>query len=110
MSDDGPITCPNCGLISFNEDDIKNKYCRDCGYHSALPGAPPGVPGASAKWRQPSPIMELRAICMSLEGHYSNWKDGITDSIKFEMRFEQHIKDIREIYGHIEKTGRADSW
>ena len=30
------ITCPKCGLTSYNANDIKHRFCGRCGYHDDL--------------------------------------------------------------------------
>jgi hypothetical protein len=34
MSDS--ITCPRCGLTSFNPNDIEHRFCGQCGYHDDI--------------------------------------------------------------------------
>lgn len=29
------ITCPECLKVSYNYEDVKNKFCGTCGYHSS---------------------------------------------------------------------------
>jgi hypothetical protein len=107
----GPsITCPKCRRPSFNESDIEFKYCGACGYHDAPEDAPLGVPGVSAKFRQPSPVMQLRAEYSSIEGNFSIWQDEIISDTKFTERLHRHLANVKEICEHMERTGRADSW
>jgi len=104
------IICPKCDRKSFDEGDIKWKFCSTCGYHDTLSAAIPGIPGISPKWRQSTPGRQLKTTLMSLEGHFTNWKEGIIRASTFQMRLKQHIKDIKDISAHMEETGRADSW
>lgn len=104
------ITCPKCHRSSFNEGDISSKYCGGCGYHDAPVDAPLGVPGVSAKWRQPTPVMQLRAELGGLEGSVSNWQDGITEEGDMIYRLLRYQQGVKEILDHMESTGRSDSW
>lgn len=104
------ITCPKCEKRSFNKNDIDSKYCGACGYHDAPEHAPPGIPGVSPKFRQPTPAMQLRADLGALEGTISNWQDGISGEGDVIYRFLKYKQRVGEILDHMEKTGRADSW
>lgn len=97
------ITCPKCERKSYNSNDIDYRYCGDCGYMDVPEGTPEGIPGVSPKWRQPTPTMQLKAVCGSLEGHFVNWREGIISNEQFQFRFERHMKDIRELHGYVAK-------
>ena len=108
MSDS--IVCPKCSRRSFNEMDIRSKYCVSCSYHDAPIDAPPGIPGVSAKFRQPTPTMQLKAELMSIDGSFANCQGGIISLNQFAERQTLHYDRIKEILGHMDRTGRADSW
>lgn len=61
-------------------------------------------------WLQPTPSLELRALCSNLEGHFANWSEGVTDSAKFSKAFTEIMADIKEVSAHVERTGRSDAW
>jgi hypothetical protein len=87
------------------------RYCVDCGYHDADHDAPPGIPGVSPKFRQPTPVMQLMAECGSVEGSFYSYEDlKIVSLDTFAERFHRHTDRIKEILRHMKKTGRADSW
>jgi len=104
------IVCPKCSRRSFNEMDIRSKYCGSCGYHDAPIDALPGIPGVSAKFRQPTPIMQLKVELMSINGSFANCQEEIISLSQFAERRQQHYDRIEEILGHMDRTGRADSW
>jgi len=104
------ITCPKCDKTSFNHNDLRANYCGDCGYHDAPEDAPLGVPGVSAKFRQPTPVMQLRAEYAAIEGNFSIWQDGIITAGQLSERFDRHLGNVKDVCEHMERTGRADSW
>lgn len=104
------IVCPKCKRRSYHKMDISCEYCPSCGYHDSPVDAPLGVPGVSAKWRQPTPTMQLRAEWASMQGHFENWREKIISDADFEESLDRHIASIKEIHDHVEKTGRADAW
>jgi hypothetical protein len=106
MSDQPSITCPKCERVSYHPGDINAQYCGDCGYHDAPPGAPPGIPGVSPKFRQPTPAMQLAAEFCSIEGSFYCWKEGIVPQDEWNVRVERHLANMRELLPHLE----AGTW
>jgi hypothetical protein len=38
------ITCPRCGMTSWNPNDVRERYCGNChAYHDDMPSAEPGL-------------------------------------------------------------------
>jgi hypothetical protein len=97
--------CPNCNETSCNQD-VDYSYCGDCGYHYASLG----IPDISTKFRQPSPVMQLRAEYSSIDGNFLNWAEGIISLPQLKERLGRRKERINEILEHIEKTGKANSW
>lgn len=95
------ITCPHCGLTSCNKHDIESRYCGKCGYIDADQSAPPGIPGVSPKWRQPTPAMQVEAVLASLEGHLYLFESGITSSAKFGPVVARALADLKELVPHL---------
>lgn len=106
MSSQSNIQCPKCKRVSYSRGDIENKYCAKCGYHDADSSTPPGVPGKSAKWRQPTPSMQVEALLSCLEGTFYCWKEGIGSPGKLQEVLERHIDDMKELVPHL----RAAQW
>lgn len=105
MSDRASITCPKCELVSYLPGDISARYCGKCGYHDSLANTTPGIPGVSAKFRQPTPLMQLQACIATLEGNYFCWKEGITTSDHFRLVTDRVFADIQEIQPHLRNGG-----
>lgn len=95
------ITCPHCGLTSYLRSDIQSRYCGKCGYIDADRSVPPGIPGKSAKWRQPTPLMQLQATLASFEGIAYVWKEGMTPDSKFKAMLDRFLDDARELMPHV---------
>jgi hypothetical protein len=106
VTDQPSITCPKCERVSYNPGDIKNQYCGACGYHDAPPGAPPGIPGVSPKFRQPTPAMQVVAELAGLDGNFHNWREGILPQFEWNERVERYLANMRELLPHLE----AGTW
>ena len=104
------IVCPKCDRRAFSKSDIKWKFCPKCGYHDVPDGTPEGIPGVSAKFRQPTPSMQLVADYAGLEGIFHNWQEEITGLSEFAQRFLDFGERLKEIGKRMDETGRADSW
>ena len=104
------IVCPKCDRRAFSKSDIKWKFCPKCGYHDVPDGTPEGIPGVSAKFRQPTPSMQLVADYAGLEGIFHNWQEEITGLSEFAQRFLDFGERLKEICKRMDETGRADSW
>jgi len=105
MSDQPNITCPKCNRISYHRGDIKHSYCNACGYHDSLENTVPGVPGISARWRQPTPAMQLQAVMGAFEGHFSNWVAGITPALDLRVEFRRTMEQVQDLSRHLEAGG-----
>lgn len=99
------ITCPKCELVSYLPSDVQNRYCGKCGYHDALHNTTPGIPGVSAKFRQPTPIMQLQAEIAAMEGNYYCWSEGIMPESRFRLLADRFFDNVRELQPHL-KQGR----
>lgn len=55
------------------------------------------------EWKQTTPIMEHISIRMSLEGHYSNWKSGITKNSEFSVKLKQSLDMLRDLEPFLAK-------
>jgi ribosomal protein S27AE len=95
------VICPKCGLKSYLPGDIESRYCGKCGYHDSLHNTTPGVPGVSAKFRQPTPLMQLQATLSALEGNYYCWSEGLTPEARFRLITDRLFADIRELQPHL---------
>jgi ribosomal protein S27AE len=96
------ITCPKCKRKSTLADDIKHRFCGKCGYHDALGNTAPGVPGVSAKFRQPTPLMQLQAEIAALEGHFYVWTDGhISDAERFKLYAKRFFENVQELQPYL---------
>ncbi|MGD9726483.1 MAG: hypothetical protein AB7L09_02935 [Nitrospira sp.] len=104
------ITCPKCGLVSRLPGDIEFRYCGTCGYHDTPDGTPNGIPGVSAKFRQPTPAMQLGVELMSLDGELAIWEEGMTSDERLASHVKRFLADVREVLKIMESTGRSDSW
>ena len=41
QGDDKSIVCPKCGMVSYNPNDVANRYCGAChAFHADLPDLP----------------------------------------------------------------------
>ena len=109
MSRQNSIVCPKCDRESFDENDIKWKFCSQCGYHDAVDG-PPGIPGVSPKFRQPTPAMQIKAEISSLEGSFHNWQSQVTSTDAFVQRLQRTMNDLMEIAKLMEQSGKHDEW
>lgn len=105
MTDQQSITCPKCELTSRHRGDVQSRYCRKCGFHDAPLDAPMGVPGVSAKFRQPTPAMQVQAMIMGFEGQFHNWTSGIVNNLDLRVTVERFLNDFKELYPHLE-SGR----
>jgi hypothetical protein len=54
-------------------------------------------------WKQPTPVMQLTAIRASIEGHFSNWCDGIISTKKFRERMDFFLEELSELEPYLEK-------
>lgn len=95
------ITCPHCGLKSFLKADISARYCGKCGYHDADLSVPPGIPGRSAKWRQPTPLMQLEATIATFEAQSYLWKEDLTTDGVYTQLLDRFHADVRELMPHV---------
>jgi hypothetical protein len=95
------ITCPKCKLVSHLPADVDFRYCGKCGYHDALHNIVPGIPGVSAKFRQPTPLMQLQAEIAALEGNYYCWSEGIVPEDRFRLLANRFFENVRELQPHL---------
>jgi len=103
MSDQPSITCPKCEQVSYLRGDIENKYCGKCGYHDALHNTQPGIPGVSAKFRQPTPLMQLQATLSGVKGLIGNYDYGIGDKDSLFLLMRRALDDVDELIPHLER-------
>ena len=101
MSKRSSITCPKCERVSHHPGDIQHHYCSKCGYHDSLHVTKLGVPGVSAKFRQPTPSMALQALLSSFGGTFDNWVEGITSDVDLRVAFERFRDDVIELNEHL---------
>jgi hypothetical protein len=55
------------------------------------------------RWKQPTPIMQLRAILGSLEGHQSNQEDGIIADSAYIVRAQEHTNQLLNLLPFFEQ-------
>lgn len=55
------------------------------------------MPKQRDSWRQPTPQMQMHVICMSLEGHFSNFKENLIDREKYVEVTEDLLQQFREL-------------
>jgi hypothetical protein len=96
------ITCPKCEITSYLPADVDNRYCGRCGYHDSLHNTTPGIPGVSAKFRQPTPVMQLQAELASMEGNYYCFSENLMPRERFDLLMERHFENIRELHPHLD--------
>ena len=58
------------------------------------------------RWKQATPADQLQVILGSLEGHLSNWEDGIISAEKFQSRAREHLLDLQILLPHL----RSGEW
>lgn len=49
------------------------------------------------RWKQPTPQMQLITIRASLDGHLSNFEDGIISSYRLIMMLKEHLEQIEQL-------------
>lgn len=60
------------------------------------------------KWKPtPRAASVVAGITMSLEGHYLNWKDGITPDVHFNLVLKQHIERLKNLTQRVEGCVKA---
>jgi hypothetical protein len=96
------ITCPHCQETYYSRANIESRYCDKCGYIDADQDAPPGIPGVSPKWRQPTPGMQVQAVLAALEGHLYLFEAGIAPAAKFGPSVARALADLKELVPHLE--------
>ena len=55
-----------------------------------------------ARWRQPTPAMQLREVVMALEGHLSNREDKIITERAFQEKARPLLEEIKALYPHLD--------
>lgn len=55
------------------------------------------------RWKQPTPAMEHVCIVSSLEGHYSNWEDGVIGNLLFSIECKHNIDMLKALQPFLEK-------
>lgn len=56
------------------------------------------------KWAQDTPGAQMVSLHMFLEGHYSNFKEGIIDEAKFLRKLDDYINEAKALIRHISKN------
>ena len=55
------------------------------------------MPEQRDHWKQPTPQMQMHVICMALEGHFSNFKEGLIAKEKYLEVTEDLLQQFREL-------------
>lgn len=55
------------------------------------------------RWKQPTPVMQLRAFLFSLEGQTSNANKGIIRSEQFLRTVNLHVQELQALLPYVEK-------
>jgi len=53
-------------------------------------------------WRQPTPIVQLTVVNMSIQGHMHNFREGIIPHEKYLARLEEYVQELDELTFFIE--------
>lgn len=74
------ITCPKCGLTSFNEDDVKRRYCGACNlfHDDDRELVPVRVEMGTMEVTEDMEIVELVLNHVTVEGHPEITPDQVT--------------------------------
>jgi hypothetical protein len=59
-------------------------------------------------WKQPTPMMQLRAILASAEGHSSIHESGIISDHQFIDVSKLHINELMNLLPYVEKGSWKD--
>ena len=64
------IACPKCGMVSYNPNDVEQRYCGNChAFHDDLPKRlPPEHPDAPKYWRYETSGMLQPVVRMFING------------------------------------------
>jgi len=55
------------------------------------------------RWRQPTPIMQLRAVLASLDGNKQVHIEGIIIDVQYMRRVDEHIEQLMNLLPFVEK-------
>jgi len=55
------------------------------------------------RWKQPTPIMQLRAILGSLGGWAENQKDGIVTDARYIVYAQEHTEQLLNLLPFVEQ-------
>jgi hypothetical protein len=55
------------------------------------------------RWKQPTPVMQLRTILGSLEGHLSNQESGVITDAAYIVYAQEHTYQLLNLLPFIEQ-------